>query len=113
MDRIIEYFGKSLIKNVRDRSISQMEMKIKGEMIDEDSKKLYSRLEKLDIQEMELIKDIIPQIIDLTFHNMLFMIENDDEIKLMIKNKDLKEESDGLAGELYSEDGWIKKFSKK
>ena len=36
-----------------------MEMKIKGEMMDEDSKKFYSRLEKLDIQEMELIKDII------------------------------------------------------
>ena len=31
----------------------------------------------------------------------------------MVGNQELKEESDGLCGELYSEDGWIKKFSKK
>ena len=47
MEKIIEYFGKSLMKNVRDRSINQMELRINGKMMDEDSKELYLKIEKL------------------------------------------------------------------
>ena len=113
MEKIIECFGKSLMKNVRDRSINQMELRINGKMMDEDSKDIYLKIEKLGREEKELIEEIIPQIVDITLHNMLFMIEEEEEIKLMVGNQELKEASDGLCGELYSEDGWIKKFSKK
>ena len=42
---------------------------------------------------------------------MLFMIEGDPELQLIFQGVDLKEVSDGLSGELYTEDGWIQKFS--
>ena len=44
------------------------------------------------------------------------MIESSDEIDVIV-NEDgnkisVKDVSDGLAGELYSEDGWLLKYSK-
>lgn len=46
-------------------------------------------------------------------HNMLFMIEEHEEIELLYKEENIAEKSDGLSGELYTEDGWIEKYSKK
>ncbi len=44
---------------------------------------------------------------------MLFMIEVQDEIELLFKKENLNDLSDGLSGELYTEDGWIKNYSKE
>ena len=53
---------------------------------------------------------------DMSLHNVLSMIESSDEIDVIV-NEDgnkisVKDVSDGLAGELYSEDGWLLKYSK-
>ena len=39
------------------------------------------------------------------------MIEQNDDIKVLVGENDLKEMSDGLEGELYTEDGWIERLS--
>ena len=44
---------------------------------------------------------------------MLCMFEDHEELKLLLNEENLVEESDGLAGELYTEDGWIKRYSKQ
>ena len=44
---------------------------------------------------------------------MLEMFEQHDDIELNMSNENLNQISDGLAGELYTEDGWIQKFSKQ
>lgn len=41
------------------------------------------------------------------------LIEQNDDIKVMVGDNDIKEDSDGLEGELYTEDGWINRFSKE
>lgn len=46
-------------------------------------------------------------------HNMLFMLEEHEEIEMLYAGENIVEESDGLSGELYTEDGWIEKYSKK
>lgn len=51
---------------------------------------------------------IIEQVTDLSIHNMLCMFEDHEELKLLLNEENLVEESDSLAGELYTEDGWIK-----
>lgn len=66
----------------------------------------------LSSDDIEIVIWLIPEIVDVSLHNMLFMIEENDDIELLFENENLKEISDGLAGELYTEDGWIDKFSK-
>lgn len=113
MDDKLNYFGKILISDVRDRTIHGFDMRITGMMKDEDSQKLYEEIKKMDNKQIELIKKIIPQIVDLSLHNMLCMIEENTKIKVQIENECIDKISDGLAGELYSEDGWIQRFSKE
>lgn len=44
---------------------------------------------------------------------MLCMFEEHSDIDVIVCNSDIVEDSDGLAGELYTTDGWIHKFSKE
>jgi len=43
------------------------------------------------------------------------MFENNNEVEIHVnlngESVDITDESDGLAGELFTEDGWIEKFS--
>lgn len=39
------------------------------------------------------------------------MFEQNEELELKCNDKNLVQESDGLAGELYTEDGWIQKYT--
>lgn len=46
MDDKLNYFGKILISDVRDRTIHGFDMRITGMMKDEDSQKLYEEIKK-------------------------------------------------------------------
>ena len=45
------------------------------------------------------------------------MVEQNNRVKLLVNDEegyaDIKQISDGLAGEFYTEDGWIEKFSEE
>jgi len=114
----LDLFGKLLIEKVRDESIEQWQLTLSGKMGGERSRFLYKELSKsFDEIQINLLEEIISQVVDTTIHNMLWTIEQESELKLLINTNqghvDLVEASDGLTGELYSEDGWILKFSKK
>lgn len=110
---ILSIFGEMLIKDVRDRSIREYDMIISGKMKDEDSQKIHEEIKAMGEKEYQLIDKIIPRIVDLTMHNMLRMIEENESLEMMVEKESIDEISDGLAGELYTEDGWIQRFSKQ
>ncbi|ADZ85084.1 hypothetical protein QTL86_22675 [Cellulosilyticum sp. ST5] len=111
MSDVLSRFGEILISDVRDRTIRSYDMRINGKMKDESSQKLYSEVEQLDITQRQLIERIVPQIVDLSIHNMLCMLEEHSNIDMQIEGESISEISDGLSGELYTEDGWIQRFS--
>ena len=104
-------FGKDLIKEVRDRTIRQYYKKISCLMKSEDDQALFRRYESLDEGAKKFIKDLIPMIVDTSLHNTLCMIEDSENFILTIGEDDIRDISDGLTGELYTEDGWIAKYS--
>ncbi|MCM3749960.1 hypothetical protein M3223_21730 [Paenibacillus pasadenensis] len=60
--------------------------------------------------QREWLLDISAQIVDTTLHYFLWAIEENEKINVSIQNRDgeleeTKTLSDGLPGELYSEDG--------
>ena len=61
----------------------------------------------------QLINELIPQVVDLCLHNMLCMFEEHEDFVISIDEENLNDLSDGLAGELYSADGWISRFSEQ
>ena len=44
---------------------------------------------------------------------MVCMVEEHEERKRLLNEEKRGEERDGRAGELYTEDGWIKRYSKQ
>lgn len=115
---VLEYFGKTLMTEVRDRAINQWEGNIEGRMKSKHSQEIFKKLQHLNIEEREYLKQLFSEVVDTTLHYLLTMIEENEKIEMIISTESgkplsIREISDGLAGELYTEDGWIHSFSNK
>ncbi|WBW96086.1 hypothetical protein [Oceanirhabdus sp. W0125-5] len=114
----LDILGQSLMKYVRDETILTWDKMIEGDMKGVTAQKVEERLSNFSEEDLESVKWIISKIVDQGLHNLLAMFEECEELFLGVKVdsgeiEDIKEESDGLSGELYTEDGWITKFSKQ
>ncbi|MNG10573.1 hypothetical protein D3C84_940500 [compost metagenome] len=114
----LDYFGQIIVSGARDASIGFWERLLEGKIKSAGSKLLYEELQKeFDHSQREIVLLIISQVVDTTVHNFLWTIEQTDDIDLIRSQEQgsmsLKSQSDGLTGELYSEDGWILRFSQK
>ena len=112
MEDVLNEFGKILITEVRDGTIDSMNKMIDGTMKGTIDKLIRKKISILDKEQIEVLKWLIPEIVDFSLDSMLFMFEGHPDLQLVFQGVDLKEVSDGLSGELYTEDGWIQKFSK-
>ena len=113
MNKKLNDFGKYIIQEVRDITIDEINIIIDNNLNGEYLEEFYNVISYLFSEERNLIKNLVPRIVDTTLHYMLFMIEQHQEISLNFENEELKDISDGLCGELYGNDGWIRKFSTK
>lgn len=72
---------------------------------------MISFLIKCPPKENPLLRVLVPKIVDTTLHHLLWMLEQEESLELMvndeIKKEIINEISDGLSGELYTEDGSI------
>lgn len=109
----LEYFGKAFMEQVRDNGIYITNWLIEGKNIAPSKQVLQNEISTFTNEQKDIIKQIILEAVDQTLHHTLFMLEQEEEIKLIVGDINLNEASDGLAGELYTEDGWIEKFSKE
>ncbi len=112
----LDVLGQSLMKYVRDETISTWDRMIDGKMKGLTAQKVKEKVSGLSEEQLEILKWIIPKIVDQGLHNVMVMFEECEELFLGVNRdseemEDIKEESDGLAGELYTEDGWITRFS--
>ena len=112
MEDVLNEFGKILITEVRDGTIDSMNKMIDGTMKGTTAKLIRKKIAILNNEQIEILKWLIPEIVDFSLDSMLFMFEGHPDLQLVFQGVDLKEVSDGLSGELYTEDGWIQKFSK-
>ena len=82
-------------------------------MKSKESQLLFERVNKLNDEQKSLISDIIPQIVDLSIHNMLCLFEEHDEFQIIVGGENIADISDGLSGELYTRMVGLKNFQNK
>lgn len=104
-------FGQILIQETRDKTITRFEKMVDGSLKSISAKAVQEKFNGFSAEQLEVVEWLIPQIVDSSLHNLLFMIEEHPELEVIYKGVNVNEESDGLAGELYTEDGWIEQFS--
>lgn len=113
--KVLDAFGRHLIESSRDGSIEEFDLIASGKMKSVEAKYFYEELSKIDPINHPFIRTLIVSMVDRTLHNFLSMVEEEEDIDIVFVNGNdrisLKKISDGLAGELFSENGWISKFS--
>lgn len=120
MDRskrpVLDEFGTMLMQDVRDDTCDFLIRLLGGRMRDKSSKELYREFQAVGRHDYGIVSKILTAAVDGTVARFLHFIEA-HELKLVFRDKAGKEYdvcsiSDGLTGELYTEDGWIERFSK-
>jgi len=98
------------MKRVRDQVIEQWDRILAGKINAPVRKQLVEDIERCE-SPMDAVRTVTPDIVDAVIFQFLTFIEEEDErLEFRWDGIDLRDESDGLNGELYS-DGWIKRFS--
>lgn len=110
---ILDDFGSATMRMVRDRSIDKFEKIRSGTLKSQRAIELHNLLSAFDEQQKKVIETLIIESIDNTIFNFLFMFEEDEDKKIVVSDVNINEISDGLSGELFTEDGWISRFSQK
>jgi hypothetical protein len=104
-------FGKVLIERARDETIEKWFTVLDGFAKAPDYVALFETYSKLDKDARTFVRSIVAQVVDSTLFNTLVMLEGERKLDLIwldgVDAFHLREESDGLGGELFSEEGWI------
>ncbi|MCK6074681.1 hypothetical protein [Paenibacillus silvae] len=112
----LDTFGQIVMSDLRDRSIDFFEQLVEGHWKSPSLEKLQAELQELNEKQINLVRSTLIRSLDRGIHDFLFKLqeqadfENDIEIK--VQGVDIIQSSDGLQGELFTEDGWITNFSK-
>ena len=115
---LLNEFGKRLIQNVRDRTILQWKKILSGQMKAEHWIQTRSHLKNICNNAEELSDILVPEVAESMLFHLLQWFDEEEQFRITAeiddkKTANLAEESDGFAGELFTEDGWISRFGKE
>lgn len=112
----LDYFGELLVTNVRDEVILRWDKIIDGSQKGETADRVRQTLRSTkDLSRA--IASLIPAIVDGALFQLLSTIETNPGVDIIVSADEsghavsVCDESDGLAGELYGQRGWIAKYS--
>lgn len=114
-DELLQTFGNALMKSVRDPAIVASRMILDGSSKADEDRVFTQFVSGLSIESRQQLEQLITKTIDLTIFNFLSFFEQQQEFLLAVRtvdeDVDLCVLSEGLAGELWGDDGWIEQFS--
>jgi hypothetical protein len=112
---LLDEFGRVLITEVRDRAIVRVLSILGGTLQRPGAQVLHEQLRSLSSDERNAVEMLSIEAVDSTLHRLLLLLEEsnlmDCRLATNAQSVSLKDASDGLAGELYSDAGWIARFS--
>jgi hypothetical protein len=108
----LDRLGQTLITSVRTKAISDWQKILDGQMKGETADRLRPKISSLDSAHRDLLKKLVSEIVDTTLHQLLWTLDQDESIELLVRMPggvvpSVREVSDGLAGQLYE---WIPRF---
>jgi hypothetical protein len=107
----LDEFGAALMQRVRDKAISQFERTLLGEIKSARARELHSELSRIPEEHVSVVRRAVYGAIDEALARLLQLIDEEDQLEVQWSGSEISEESDGLAGELFSTSGWLNRFS--
>ncbi|HET8687916.1 MAG TPA: hypothetical protein VFM18_14840 [Methanosarcina sp.] len=112
----LEKFGLFIVTNMRDKALDQFQMLINGELASQEYQELYKKLNSTSNIDVNVLKEIVMDTVDTALHDLLVALQEAHEfnegIAVFSGEDNIAEESGSLNFEPFTEDGWIKKYSK-
>jgi hypothetical protein len=106
--------GRLLMHQVRDPSIIQNDKLIRGELRSALAMRMSPALDSLSM-DADVAHNLILIVVDTVIAHLLNMIDQEETLDIIVTRPPhqpiiLKPE-EGLLGQMYGEEGWIRKFS--
>lgn len=102
--------------HLRDEALDAAETLLSGTSKAPAHAALQAGLAQLSAEARGLVQRVVLEAVDAGVHGLLFALQesSDDEgpVRLTVEGTDVATLSDGLHGELFTEDGWQAKFSR-
>ena len=111
-------FVELLMTRVRDKAIGDWERMIAAEMKGVSGEEIRTQIALFTADQRNELINLVPQIVDTTVHHLLFTLEQDHDVEVLVNDsnggvQNVREISNGLAGELSGNHGWVARFSAK
>jgi len=115
MNEELDIFGKFLMKHFRDNALYNLNALIEGKQKAPSLQQLQASLASLGEVEIEILKKACMDSLDSGIHDFLFALQestdNEVGVEVIVNGENIAKLSDGLQGELFTEDGWFSKYS--
>lgn len=112
----LDKFGEFIVVNLRDKAIETAEMLLENGSKSPQTKILQDELSTFNAAQKAIVANVVKTSIDAAIHDFLFAIEEqadfENDIQIIVNEDNIVEMSDGLQGELFTQDGWLEKYSK-
>lgn len=112
----LEAFGQAFMNQVRDDVIAQLEMVLEGKAKAPYLQDLVQGVSNMSPEDQAVCLKLVLLGIDKSLARTLSFFEDgasDYQIAPETGGETISTLSDGLSGELYTEDGWVHRFSQK
>ena len=114
-EALLNQLGALITKRVRDEMISHIDQALEGNRPDIYSRQLYSLSKSKLLTTEEVVRKLVPYIVDGTIGVLLQLIDSDDFISLNVRSNDIlidtKSLTESLEAEYRFSDGWINRYS--
>jgi len=108
----LDKFGRIIAEDLRDSILNRYLDIETRHVIPEVQKRFSDELNEFNKEQKQFIRSLITAIVTSGIHDFLFALEEKREgIQVLIDGVDLADASDGLQGEIFTEDGWFERFS--
>lgn len=111
----LDTFGRFVMVHLRDRGIDHLDGLLSGHWKAPSLKKLQNALKRLPESERKLVRRAFLAAFDSAIHDFLFALQEETDtggsVVARVRGKNVATVSDGLHGELFTEEGWYARFS--
>lgn len=111
----LDIFGAFMMRNLRDRGVDHIDGLLAGSWKAPSVKKLQRDLRSLSGVQKDLVRRAFVESLDSAIHDFLFALQEQSDgggpVRVRVRGKDVGSLSDGLQGELFTDEGWYARFS--
>lgn len=115
MTKPLDRLGKLVMQRLRDEPFEFFEQLTQGHWKAPSLQGLQRDVRSLSPEQLEIVRRCVRSTVDEGIHDFLFALQEACEketLELRIQGKNVLDLTDGLHGELFTEDGWQARFSK-